>query len=120
MSVLKVVILELFSFVHSTFLSGHVQTDPGHLEKFQAVLRDNPAVFHTCRTATSLHHHWVLMGHNNLLNTQKGERSTVIQDNILNFCLFFVCVCVCVWCVCACVCVCARVCVTFTKCIEHM
>lgn len=49
-----------------------LQTDPGHLEKFQAVLKENPAVFHTCRTATSLHHHWVLMGHNGLLNNQKG------------------------------------------------
>ena len=48
------------------------QSDAGHLETFQAVLKDNPAVFHTCRTATSLHHHWVLMGHYNLLNDQKG------------------------------------------------
>ena len=49
-----------------------MQSDAGHLETFQAVLKDNPAVFHTCRTATSLHHHWVLMGHYNLLNDQKG------------------------------------------------
>ena len=49
------------------------QTDPGHLETFQSLLRDNPCVFHACRTATSLHHHWVLMGHYNLLNNQKGS-----------------------------------------------
>ncbi len=30
-------------------------------------------MFHACRTATSLHHHWVLMGHYNLLNDQKGQ-----------------------------------------------
>lgn len=48
-------------------------SDPGHLEKFQAVLKEHPAVFHACRTATSLHHHWVLMGHYNLLYNQKVE-----------------------------------------------
>ena len=49
------------------------QTDPGHLETFQKLLADNPGVFNHCRTATSLHHHWVLMGHYCLLQDQNGE-----------------------------------------------
>ena len=61
----------IFSCLTHTHL--HPQTDPGHLETFQSLLRDNPCVFHACRTATSLHHHWVLMGHYNLLNNQKGS-----------------------------------------------
>ena len=49
------------------------QSDPGHLETFQKLLADHPATFHPCRSATSLHHHWVLMGHYSLLSDQHGK-----------------------------------------------
>ena len=59
----------MYMWIH-TF--APLQTDPGHLESFQKLLADNPCVFHACRSPTSLHHHWVLMGHYGLLNNQKG------------------------------------------------
>ena len=73
-----------------TFLS--IQTDPGHLEKFQSVLRENPAVFHACRTATSLHHHWVLMGHYGLLNNQKGWQECLQESEQYYFFVWFLAV----------------------------
>lgn len=63
----------LWSREEELILSKILSTDPGHLETFQKVLKDNPCVFHTCRTATSLHHHWVLMGHYGLLRNQKVD-----------------------------------------------
>ena len=64
----------LHMHTHHTHTHTHTntQTDPGHLESFQKLLADNPCVFHACRSPTSLHHHWVLMGHYGLLNNQKG------------------------------------------------
>jgi len=64
--------VQVASLIDYHVYTNYTQTDPGHLETFQALLRDNPCVFHACRTATSLHHHWVLMGHYTLLNNQKG------------------------------------------------
>lgn len=74
----------LWSQEEEAVLARIPTTDPGHLEKFQAVLKENPAVFHTCRTATSLHHHWVLMGHNGLLNNQKVDLVPP-EENIKEF-----------------------------------
>ena len=74
----------LHMHTHHTHTHTNTQTDPGHLESFQKLLADNPCVFHACRSPTSLHHHWVLMGHYGLLNNQKGVACSAPM-------------CVCVW-----------------------
>eukprot|EP00731_Ephydatia_muelleri_P019900 Em0012g725a len=63
----------LWSQEEEAVLAKIPSTDPGHLESFQKLLADNPCVFHACRSPTSLHHHWVLMGHYGLLNNQKVD-----------------------------------------------
>ena len=72
--------LEVMAFI---LLCMSLQTDPGHLESFQKLLADNPCVFHACRSPTSLHHHWVLMGHYSLLNNQKGVVSADVYGGDL-------------------------------------
>lgn len=74
----------LWSQEEEAVLAKIPSSDAGHLETFQAVLKDNPTVFHACRTATSLHHHWVLMGHYNLLNDQKVQLIPP-GDNVTDF-----------------------------------
>lgn len=74
----------LWSVEEEAVLARTPSTDPGHLETFQSLLKAHPSVFHACRTPTSLHHHWVLMGHYKLLNNQKIDLIPP-GDTVVNF-----------------------------------
>ncbi|CAI8050452.1 Microspherule protein 1 [Geodia barretti] len=74
----------LWSVEEEAVLARIPSTDAGHLETFQSLLKAHPSVFHACRTPTSLHHHWVLMGHYKLLNNQKIELIPP-GDTVVNF-----------------------------------
>jgi microspherule protein 1 len=74
----------LWSVEEEAVLARIPSTDPGHLETFQSLLKAHPSVFHSCRTPTSLHHHWVLMGHYRLLNNQKIDLIPP-GDTVVNF-----------------------------------
>lgn len=87
----KCIYLLIFSlFLINEYGLLHLQNSNPNTKIFEKILEDNPEVFHKTRTAKSIHNHWLLMKHYQLLSDQTCMVTfhTTLCSNLPNQAIF--------------------------------
>ena len=62
-----------FCYLFFVFLFPCIKNSNPNSQTFVKLLEDHQDIFHKSRTAKTIHNHWLLMKHYQLLSDQSGE-----------------------------------------------